>query len=72
MKLDEGKSKKKNKKNSSTESCGEAESSANLSEREASCRVSMICHWVSRAICGPSQTAGHYNYPGTEGGEHVV
>lgn len=38
-------------------------------ERESSCWVSMICQWVSRAICWLSQTAGDYNYPGTEGGE---
>lgn len=30
--------------------------------------VSMICLWVSRAICWLSQTAGHYNYPGAGGG----
>lgn len=59
----------KKKKNSSTASCGENESSVDLSERENSCWVSMICQWVSRAICWLSQTAGDYNYPGTEGGE---
>lgn len=38
-------------------------------ERGSSCWVSMICQWVSRAICWLSQTAGDYNYPGAKGGE---
>ena len=36
--------------------------------RESSCWVSMICRWVSRAICWLSQTAGDYNYPAAEEG----
>lgn len=59
----------KKKQHSSTASCGENESTVDLSEGESSCWVSMICQWVSRAICWLSQTAGDYNYPGTEGGE---
>lgn len=55
------------KNNSSTTSRGENESSVDL--RESSSCVSMICQWVSRAICWLSQTAGDYNYPGAEGGE---
>lgn len=39
------------------------------SERERSCWVSMICQWVSRAICWLSQTVGDCNYPGAEGGK---
>lgn len=38
-------------------------------ETASTCWVSMICQWVSRAICWLSQTAGDHNYPGAEGGK---
>lgn len=51
----------------------EKESGVYLSESRGcwgdSCWVSMICQWVSRAICWLSQTAGDYNYPGAGGGD---
>lgn len=64
MKLNEARA----ENNNSTANCGENESSVDLREIASSCWVSMICQWVSGAICWLSQTAGDYNYPGAEGG----
>lgn len=73
MMLDEVQKEKRKKLQPHGKLWRENESGVDLSESQGvwgdSCWVSMICQWVSRAICWLSQTAGDYNYPGAGGGD---